>query len=263
MFAPFTDATDFYPGLIVWCDPACYESDLWQPGPREKKSRELRPCLIISVNYNTRTFQGARLSATTPADPSQWAKIDSPPVITWKLNNAFIWVGTPPTISMIFDDVKVMHPHKDPYYSTHPVSTANLQNYWMHRQMRARSSTKHTYQEHNNKFDDRAAAPFVSPPHRHAPPRAQEQGPTYASPLSAFNHSATVYFQPQATHQSAALSTISPRPPMIGPPPGFTETREGYPGWLRNPSTGWFWNASCGLMPPSNSRTNAASVLHR
>ncbi|KAJ7255840.1 hypothetical protein B0H12DRAFT_1113045 [Mycena haematopus] len=269
MFTPFEDATDFYPGLIVWCDPACYEPHLRKLGSRDKRSRELRPCLVISVNYDNKTFQGARLSATTvgfvpfgveyflrrsfytfqPSDLSQWAKIDSPPSITWKLNNAFIWVGTPPTIPMVFQNVRIMHPNKDIYYNTHPVATANLQNYWIHRQMHARSCTKHTYQEHNNKFyyADTPPGSSNSLSHRHTPPKHPEQALTYASPSSPFNHTTTMHFQPQTKLQSAALSTISPHP--IGVPPGFTETREGYPGWLRNPTTGWFWNASSGITP--------------
>ncbi|KAJ6460833.1 hypothetical protein C8R47DRAFT_117928 [Mycena vitilis] len=113
MFEPFEDSTDFYPGLIVWCDPTCYEPAGNLPTHATKydrrKSRELRPCLVISVNHSNRTFQAARLSATTPDDPSKWARIDSPPPITWKLNDAWIWVATPPTIAMIFDHPKVMH----------------------------------------------------------------------------------------------------------------------------------------------------------
>ncbi|KAJ7806546.1 hypothetical protein B0H14DRAFT_2821835 [Mycena olivaceomarginata] len=121
MFNPFGGATDFYPGLIIWCDPACYEADTAAGSPSSKlgphdyrKSRDLRPCLVISVNYDNQTFQGARLSATTPDDPSQWVKIDSPPPITWKLNGAFIWVGRPPTIAMVFDNPRVMHRKFDP-----------------------------------------------------------------------------------------------------------------------------------------------------
>ncbi|KAJ7717008.1 hypothetical protein B0H16DRAFT_1612309 [Mycena metata] len=113
MFEPFENVTDFYEGLIVWCDPACYETDSSIPYDR-RKSRELRPCLVVSVNSITRTFQAARLSATLPADPSHWVRIDSPPPITWKLNDAWIWVGPPPTITMIFNNAKVMHRELSP-----------------------------------------------------------------------------------------------------------------------------------------------------
>ncbi|KAF8205387.1 hypothetical protein K438DRAFT_1819023 [Mycena galopus ATCC 62051] len=270
MFPPFENANDFYPGLIVWCDPACYEPNvcLSKLGHRDKKSRELRPCLVISVDYENRTFQGARLSATTPSDSSQWAKIDSPPPITWKLNDAFIWVGTPPTIAMVFNNERVMHPNKDTYYNTHPVATANLQNYWIHRQRQMRaghsSTTKRIYQEQNNNFyglqtpPGSPASPFHSPPpHYHSPPKYQEQAPAYVP--GPFN--ATAYFQPQLQdHQylpspAAALSPISyPHSHPIVVPPGFTETRAGTPGWWRNPTTGWFWSASRGAMPPSPPR---------
>ncbi|KAJ7512853.1 hypothetical protein B0H11DRAFT_2267894, partial [Mycena galericulata] len=113
MFQPFENVTDFYPGLIVWCDPNCYETDgsTLVPGMSydRKKSRELRPCLVISVDYNNQTFQAARLSASTPSDTARWSKIDSPPPITWKLNDAWIWVATPPTVAMVFDNAKIMH----------------------------------------------------------------------------------------------------------------------------------------------------------
>ncbi|KAJ7093827.1 hypothetical protein B0H15DRAFT_142795 [Mycena belliarum] len=116
MFQPFQSVADFYPGLIVWCDPAGLDSIDRDPSKLGlgflydcKKSRDLRPCLVISVDYSAETFEAARLSASTPADPSQWAQIDSPPPITWKLNDAWIWIGELPTIPMVFDNAKVMH----------------------------------------------------------------------------------------------------------------------------------------------------------
>ncbi|KAJ7152181.1 hypothetical protein C8R43DRAFT_1235748, partial [Mycena crocata] len=138
MFPPFENVTDFYPGLIAWCDPHYLETDTSMSALKmlrdRKKSRELRPCLVISADYNNQTFQAARLSAEMPSDPTRWTKIDSPPPITWKLNDAWIWVATPPTIPMVFDNAKIMHPNKDVYYSTHPVATTNLYNYGVHRQ---------------------------------------------------------------------------------------------------------------------------------
>ncbi|KAJ7451975.1 hypothetical protein FB451DRAFT_698857 [Mycena latifolia] len=76
MFQPFDNASQFYSGLIVWCDPNCYEMDLSTLGPDEvydrKKARELRPCLIVAVDYTNQTFQVARLCATTPRDTRRW-----------------------------------------------------------------------------------------------------------------------------------------------------------------------------------------------
>ncbi|KAF7360616.1 hypothetical protein MVEN_00793300 [Mycena venus] len=270
MFDPFADATDFYPGLIVWCDPSCYEPD--SPGlsiPDRRKSRELRPCLVISVNHNDRSFQAARFSATTPPDPSRWVRIDSPPPITWKLNAAWIYVAAPPTIAMVFNNAKIMHPNKDTYYSTNPVATTNLSNYWVHRQayinshMRApsvRHSTKSIYQDRSNNNTYCGEPPAASPIHasfqnRHSPPKYQQQAPTYASPN--FNQAAAgiPYLQPQGYQQlqsAAAFNSLSPHPVVV--PPGFTETRQDSPGWWRNPTTGWFWHASRGLLPPSPPR---------
>ncbi|KAJ7038045.1 hypothetical protein C8F04DRAFT_1091170 [Mycena alexandri] len=269
MFEPFEDVTDFYEGLIVWCDPSCYETDCAIPYDR-RKSRELRPCLVISVNSNTRTFQAARLSATPPSDPSHWVKIDSPPPITWKLNDAWIWVGPPPTITMIFNNAKVMHLNKDVYYSTHPVSSANLQNYWTHRQAymarqmsprgwslssgpftnlinsdepslgpSIRPSTKsHTYPQHSisNSNSYYAEPPIASA--RHSPPKYQQQPPMYPSPN--YNYATTTpttpYYPPP---QSPAFHSLSAPPVVV--PSGFSEVR---PGLWRNPVTGELWHAS-------------------
>ncbi|KAJ7485718.1 hypothetical protein FB451DRAFT_1230856 [Mycena latifolia] len=264
MFQPFESVTDFYPGLIVWCDPNCYEIDLSPSTVYDrKKSRELRPCMVISVNYNNQTFQAARLSASTPSDPAQWAKIDSPPPITWKLNDAWIWVAAPPTIAMVFDNPKIMHPNKDVYYSTNPVATTNLQNYWVHRQaymnrqMRAtsvRHSSKSTYQQSSV---SNSSSYYIQPPatsasypsqDQHLPPPYMQQAPTHAS---YFNQpdAASAYYHPQSHQQTAAFNTLSPHPVVV--PPGFTETRQSSPGWWRNPQTGWFWHASRGLLPPN------------
>ncbi|KAJ7450226.1 hypothetical protein FB451DRAFT_1286468 [Mycena latifolia] len=138
MFQPFENVAEFYPGLILWCDPNCYEMELSTVVPNtpydRKKAHELRPCLVVAVNTTTQSLQVARLCATTPIDTRRWVRVDSPPPLTWKLNDAWLWIGTPPTISMVLNNHKAMHPHKDAYYSSPPVAAANLQNYWVHRQ---------------------------------------------------------------------------------------------------------------------------------
>ncbi|KAJ7701079.1 hypothetical protein B0H17DRAFT_1176537 [Mycena rosella] len=285
MFQPFENVTDFYPGLIAWCDPYCYEMDIASRTSYDrKKSRELRPCLVISVNYNNLTFQAARLSASTPNDPTQWVKIDSPPPITWKLNDAWIWVSTPATVAMVFDNAKIMHrvqvfgpANKDTYYSMNPVATTNLQNYWVHRQayisrlMRGlstvrhpsffvpinsatlatsvRHSTKSTYQQ--NSVSNSNSSYYIQPPASSATYSSQ---PDRQSPLTQntyFNQPGAVnsYHQSQLNSQTAAFNTLAPHPVVV--PPGFTETRQSSPGWWRNPQTGWLWHASRGLLPPS------------
>ncbi|KAJ7496302.1 hypothetical protein B0H11DRAFT_2000520, partial [Mycena galericulata] len=138
MFPPFENASQFYPGLIVWCDPNSYDMEISTLAPNtifdRKKARDLRPCLVVAVNQISESIQVARLCATTPMDTRRWVRVDSIPPITWKLNNAWLWVGTPPTVAMVINNAKVMHPHKDNYYSTPPIAAANLQNYWVHRQ---------------------------------------------------------------------------------------------------------------------------------
>lgn len=68
MFQPFNKASEFYPGLILWCDPSCYEMDISTLAPGEsydrRKTRELRPCLVVSVNEAGKCFQVARFCAT-------------------------------------------------------------------------------------------------------------------------------------------------------------------------------------------------------
>ncbi|KAJ7244040.1 hypothetical protein C8J57DRAFT_1311195 [Mycena rebaudengoi] len=138
MFQPFEDVHQFYPGLILWCDPRSYEMDISTLPPNtpydRRKATELRPCLVVSVDHQRQCFQVARLSASTPTDTTKWVKIDSPPSITWKLNDAWIWVGTPAVVPMVLNNPKAMHPNRDVYYSVNPVASTNLQNYWIHRQ---------------------------------------------------------------------------------------------------------------------------------
>lgn len=68
MFQPFENPSQFYPGLIIWCDPNCYEMDISTLAPEEtydsRKARELRPSLVVAVDYPGQCFQVARLCAT-------------------------------------------------------------------------------------------------------------------------------------------------------------------------------------------------------
>lgn len=68
MFQPFDNASQFYPGLIVWCDPNCYEMEISTLAPDEhydrKKARELRPCMVVAVDYSAQCIQVARFCAT-------------------------------------------------------------------------------------------------------------------------------------------------------------------------------------------------------
>jgi hypothetical protein len=69
MFQPFEDVHQFYPGLILWCDPRSYEMDISTLPPNtpydRRKATELRPCLVVSVDHQRQCFQVARLSAST------------------------------------------------------------------------------------------------------------------------------------------------------------------------------------------------------
>ncbi|KAJ6571000.1 hypothetical protein DFH09DRAFT_1153525 [Mycena vulgaris] len=283
MFQPFESVTDFYPGLIVWCDPHCYEIDISMLAPGtpydRKKSRELRPALVTSVNYNDQTFQAARLSASTPSDPSRWAKIDSPPPITWKLNDAWIWIAAPPTIAMVFNNAKIMHRksalHEDvagvqaqgnqrtgifttaPTPSPEPTSrtigcTATPTSIGRRtvcpidihliptNSEDPAASIKHSTKRTYQQNSVSNSSPYcIQPPATAVVYANAQQEP----PKNGYFKSSC--YQPQA----AAFNTLSPHPVVV--PPGFTETRQSSPGWWRNPQTGWLWHASRGLLPPS------------
>ncbi|KAJ7448316.1 hypothetical protein FB451DRAFT_1411334 [Mycena latifolia] len=304
MFQPFDNASQFYPGLIVWCNPNCYEMDLSTLGPDEiydrRKARELCPCLIVAVDHTHQTFQVARLCATTPRDTRRWVRVDSAPPITWRLTNAWIWVATPPTISMVFNNHKVMHPHKDIYYTTNPIAASNLQNYWVHRNnylswhpagsISDRRGTWSTSQQASSSTNT-MILPYIQPPnstvystnptlhlHPQSPPgqvNLFNQGTNVpasnAYPGSSF-HPASGYGQTQAAfvpagnvypgssfhpasgygQTQAPFNTLSAQSVVV--PLGFAETHSGAPGWWRNPETGWFWHASCGLLPRDSQR---------
>ncbi|KAJ7613653.1 hypothetical protein DFH06DRAFT_144801 [Mycena polygramma] len=262
MFPPFTSPNQFYPGLIVWCDPNCYEMDVSTLAPNElydrKKARQLHPCLVVAVDYNNNSLQVARICATTPTDTRRWVRVDSPPGITWRLSEAWIWVGTPPTVAMILNNGKAMHPHKDTKYTSSPVAAANLQNYWVHRQnyiswrqMRAdnapsTSSGANTHYGQQSGYSQNTL--YSTPSHgRGMYPSAPGNNANYFNQNQSQMPSTPSYHR-----QAAGFNTLSPHPVVV--PPGFTETRPNAPGWWRNPETGWFWHASRGLLPPTEQR---------
>ncbi|KAJ7435481.1 hypothetical protein B0H11DRAFT_2113522, partial [Mycena galericulata] len=282
MFPPFENASQFYPGLIVWCDPNSYDMEISTLAQNttfdHKKARDLRPCLVVAVNQINESIQVARLCATTPMDTRRWVRVDSIPPITWKLNDAWLWVGTPPTVAMVFNNGKVMHPHKDMYYSTPPVAAANLQNYWVHRQNYLNrgpgpSGYPTSRPPRHQTTSMRSTMPYFTPPgstiysSNPSPVQslsAEAPGGMFgqAGPASASHHgsSSTAYPTPAAYppmayygHNSqqnppSGFNTLSTQPVVV--PTGFTETHPARPGWWRNPETGWFWHAGHGLLPP-------------
>ncbi|KAJ7110604.1 hypothetical protein C8R44DRAFT_856881, partial [Mycena epipterygia] len=200
MFQPFESAAQFYPGLILWCDPNSNYHDMeistHPHNPQyDRKKAELRPCLVVSVDQTSQSIQVARFCATTPSDTRRWVRVDTPPRITWKLNDAWIWVGTPHTVAMVLNNNKVMHPHKDSYYAAPPVAAANLQNYWVHRQSYLmRESNTSTYPNtstynptirtrsfpctpHHRKLKEPAATPACIPATQHIHPRTSALSP--------------------------------------------------------------------------------------
>ncbi|KAJ7154908.1 hypothetical protein C8R43DRAFT_1126293 [Mycena crocata] len=271
MFQPFDNTAQFYPGLILWCDPNSYEMEISTLAPNEvydrKKAKELRPCLVVAVNHTTQSFQVARICATTPTDTRRWVRMDSTPTITWRLTDAWIWVGTPPTVAMVLNNPKVMHPHKDTKYTTNPVAATNLQNYWVHRQnylswreMSAQSSPGGHHQgSTRTNTTSRHSHPAPSPIYS-TPPNQYPATQPVLGHASYFNHmpqssgsvnpypASPYYPSGHAQPPTGGFNTLSPHPVVV--PAGFTETHPGAPGWWRNPETGWLWHASRGLLPP-------------
>ncbi|KAJ7059678.1 hypothetical protein C8F01DRAFT_1370556, partial [Mycena amicta] len=134
MFPPFKSPSEFYPGLIIWClDPYEVAAGPTFPIDPSRGKRDLRPCLVVAVNTGERLIQVARFCETQPLDTSLWVRVDTEPVITWKNPDAWIWVGPPATLRMVFDRAKVMQAHRDTSYTTPPVCTQNLDAYWNHR----------------------------------------------------------------------------------------------------------------------------------
>ncbi|KAJ6448209.1 hypothetical protein C8R45DRAFT_1046679 [Mycena sanguinolenta] len=221
-----------------------------------KKARELRPCLVVAVNHVQNSLQVTRICATKPTDARRWVRIDSPPPITWRLSDAWIWVGTPATVSMVLNNAKIMHPHKHTDYTSNPVATSNLQNYLAHRQHYLRMS--------QIRADNATPGPDPRPNYMQAPPAntiystsTQTPGQSTSTQGGYFNQiypgNAAYYTPPgYAPMQAPGFTTLAAQPVVV--PPGFTETHPSSPGWWRNPETGWFWHASRGLVPPSASR---------
>ncbi|KAJ6483489.1 hypothetical protein C8R47DRAFT_1132388 [Mycena vitilis] len=283
MFEPFTDVSQFYPGLILWCDPNSYDMEVTTlPAsviPDRKRTHELRPCLVVAVNQETEQLQVVRLCATVPTDTRRWVRVDSPPPITWKVPDAWIWVGSPAILKMVLNRTKAMHPHKDVQYTTPTVAAANVRNFWVHRQKYLnRGPSAATYptlggpSTYNTNMH--TTTPYTTPPgstlyssnpstpaqSMFNPGHSVSQGsnPNF-NPNAIFNApyppSGFVGY-PNMNPAQQAFNTLAPQPVVL--PAGFTETHPSAPGWWRNPETGWFWHASAGLLPPAAMRGGGA-----
>ncbi|KAJ7092996.1 hypothetical protein B0H15DRAFT_166579 [Mycena belliarum] len=228
-----------------------------------KKARELRPCLVVAVDYGQEKIQVARLCDRTPRDTRRWVRVDSTPSIIWRLPNAWIWIATPPTISMVFNNHKVMHPHKDLYYTSNPVAALNLQNYWVHRKNYITWHPAGTSGRRGTFDSASSSANMIASPHTEIAANSSlyptDQTP-HSTPGYLSQGSDAPPGRPYPYHSSPpghgqphmGFNTLSAQPVVL--PPGFTETNPTSPGWWRNPETGWFWNASRGLLPPSVQR---------
>ncbi|KAF8186045.1 hypothetical protein K438DRAFT_1973418 [Mycena galopus ATCC 62051] len=234
MFQPFDNPSQFYPGLIVWCDTNSREIDVSTLAPTDlydrRKAREPRPCLVVA-----------------PLDTHKWVRVDTAPAITWRNTNsdAWIWVGTPPTLAMVFNEARIMHPHKEKQFISNPIAASNVQNYWVHRENYLRRSQTQSAQPSGQRvssrhYSHRSAGNMSSTVQNMRSSTRSISGPVsypnFASPSSG------IYSQPPG------FSTLCSQPVVV--PMGFTETNPNSPGWWRNPETGWFWHASRGLLPP-------------
>ncbi|KAJ7616582.1 hypothetical protein FB45DRAFT_873040 [Roridomyces roridus] len=113
MFPPFENVSQYRPGIVIWCDPNSPEMELSTLPPNTpyvpRRAQDLLPCLVVAVDPESFTMQVARICDTLPSDPTKWVRVDSPPPITWKLTDAWIWVGTPAAVHMILRNSRLQH----------------------------------------------------------------------------------------------------------------------------------------------------------
>ncbi|KAK7008205.1 hypothetical protein R3P38DRAFT_3023914 [Favolaschia claudopus] len=259
MFQPFERFSQFYPGLILWCDPhsAEMENTATPPNtPYDRKNQNqptLRPCLVVAVNEEERLIRVARFCANQPHDTRQWVPIETPPSLVWR-PQAWIWVGSPATVRMILNDAKTMHPHKDTAYLTPDIAQTNYRNYCVHRQnflniVGSASSSQHaphgvgassTTQYY---MQQGSISPYAQYP-------ANANHSVRSSQVAAHANAATANYTSSNVqgYHPETFSTLVPQHVVV--PTGFTETNPAAPGWWRNPETGWYWSAKEGLLPP-------------
>ncbi|KAF7292699.1 hypothetical protein MIND_01168100 [Mycena indigotica] len=273
MFPPFTNASEFFPGLIIWClDP--YETINGPTFPVDVTKRDQRPCLVLAVDVQAESLQIARLCETTPTNTREWVRINTAPIITWKNADAWIWVGAPATIRMTFYRTKIMHAHRDRTYITHPVSSQNIAAYWVHRR-RFLSEHPRPSAPINTTPSTRNAIGRVGTDREYPQPPASPawSTTTQLSSSSSSSSRATSPNPPQSwldrRQSSFQLPYLTPdahlngysgssSQAMLNPssaasvPRGFTETHPARPGWFRNPENGWFWHAAMGMMEPDS-----------
>ncbi|KAJ7622269.1 hypothetical protein FB45DRAFT_870479 [Roridomyces roridus] len=234
MFPPFDNVSQYRPGIVIWCDPNSPEMELSTLPPNTpyvpRRSQDLLPCLVVAVDTESFTMQVARLCDTVPSNPTKWVRVDSPPPITWKLTDAWMWVGTPATVNMILRNSRLQHPHRDEFFASPSVAKANLKNYWVHRK---------------NYCLSRGSAQGSPPPNAHL---HMHNTPSHRGSSRPSRHQYPGHGAPPS-RSDMTYSTLAPHPVVV--PPGFTENNPNAPGWWRNPETGWFWHASQGLLPPS------------
>ncbi|KAF7335769.1 hypothetical protein MVEN_02232700 [Mycena venus] len=296
MFQPFENASQFYPGLILWCDPNSYDMEATTLPPNttydRKKMRELRPCLVVAILHFRVPEDVLLITASQPTDPRRWVRVDTPPPVTWKLPDAWLWIGTPATVKMIFNNSKAMHrvsnpfhfshvdkeplksAHKDAYYNAPPVAAANVQNYWIHRQnylnQNPSASTSRGGGAGTYNTSMHSTAQYYSLPGStiySSNPSTQGTSTQGNNTFSQASNTPAMFDNPGAYLPSGyygynsnmnaqapqqGFNTLASQPVVV--PAGFTETHPSRPGWWRNPETGWFWHAAQGLLPPGAMR---------
>ncbi|KAJ7031698.1 hypothetical protein C8F04DRAFT_1360859 [Mycena alexandri] len=266
------------PTRTIWRSPQCRRT---QP----LTAKRCGSCVRASSLRSTRRSKCFKWRVSVrlrdqPTDTRRWIRIDSAPPITWKLPDAWIWVGTPATVKMILNNHKAMHPHKDVNYTTPPVSATNLQNYWAHRQnylTRVSGANSYpsnpggtgTYNQSNTYYPASGSSIYSTAPNTPVQSTSNPSNLMFAnndinnpdSYPAKFNpayltsgyysegHPLNMNMNMNAVPQQQAFNTLAPQPVVV--PAGFTETHASAPGWWRNPQTGWFWHAARGLLPPA------------
>ncbi|KAJ7613551.1 hypothetical protein FB45DRAFT_1065102 [Roridomyces roridus] len=247
MFPPFENVSQYRPGIIIWCDPSSEPNSLdmelsTRPSNAQyinRKKLDLRPCLVVAVDFDSGTIQVARLCDTMPYDTTHWVRVDTVPPIRWKVGDAWIWVGTPAVLPMLLGNSRLQHPHRDPMFSSQPVAEANLKSYRVHRK---------NYQSYPAPWSQPSGSNL--PPHGFIP-RAPYQGPGPSMQHTMATSTPYTTRPEDILYSTQSSPSATPSSHDIAVASGFTETNPNAPGWLRNPQNGWFWHANRGLFPPS------------
>ncbi|KAF8206927.1 hypothetical protein K438DRAFT_416792 [Mycena galopus ATCC 62051] len=159
----------------------------------------------------------------------------------------------PPSLTQI-NQRSIGLAHKDSSFTTPPVSVTNLESYRIHRQNYLNQVSGVSASGASNFSTQYYSTGSTLHPHMQS---TSTQGTfnigNMNSPTFNLAYSQNGYpgYNPMSP-QAAPFNTLASQPVVV--PAGFTETHPSAQGWWRNPTTGWFWSSTQGLLPPASGR---------